>query len=463
MKHLFATLLIATAAGTAAAATPPTQGCPSPAAGAKVLCVNGGGATGSQNAYFGLPSTSGFGGGVLYQYSSANPGVGFSYEGAASPAAHQALLENKPSLFNGNVNETGYAVHFGASESFVNSSSALWSYVGPNNPLKGGGGQFLQIPMWVTTDAIIVRNANNTANGVFVLNDDDLCGIFSGKLTNWNQTSVKKTAVAGTIKVYWRADNPGAGASFHLTQHLAAVCTKDNTLPGVTFALTSKFASRFPGVSTPPTDGKTAWSIPVAKDGSFSNFVAVTGSSGEADGVNNDASVSAIGYVTPDYTAIAASPAVSKAKRPYTQNFVAALVNRNNKKAYLPTLDNLQLALANWGNAGVAKPPLTAQASAIQTNWAPTIADPTLGYPIINFSLLLTAQCYSDPNVAKVIVSIVSNTVSGVYNNAIRASGFLPATVGWGDAINKQLISNASGFNLNINNPTVCGKVTNKR
>jgi len=460
-----ASLAALTMAAHAQTSTPPARGCPlAPPSG--VTCNNGGGSTASQNDYVGLPSGT-FGGGELYQYSNANPGVGFSYEGGQSTPAQQAVRDNTPSSFTGNLSESGYAVHFGASESYVNSASPLYNYVGPNHPLPGGGGQFLQIPMWATTDVIPINNAKMTFNGAFVLNDNDLCGIFSGLVTNWSQTSASAKAKAGTIKVYWRADNAGASASFQLTQHLAAVCTNSNTKPGITFKLTSKFASLFPGVVTPPSDGTTKWSIPVGGDGSFSNFAAVSGSAGMADGVNNDATGSAIGYVSPDYSAIAPSPIPSGKTKQFTKLFVASLVNKNNNVAYLPNSLNLSLAMSNPGSATISGPPsVRTSAAAIQTNWAPQISTPAKGYPIINMSLLFVPQCFASQTVADAIIQVITNNINHVYDNALISSGFYPAQSGgentWGGAVFRTFVGNYYNLNLNINNATACASVTKR-
>ena len=457
--------LLSGTAPAAAAATAPDWGCPK-SASASVTCINGGGSTSSANAYIGQPST-GFLGGELYQYAAANPGFGFSYEKAPGSAAQTALKDNLPSDFNGVLTETGYAVHFAASDSYVDSKSSLYPYVGANHPLPGSGGQFIQMPLFATASAIPINNAKNTANGKIVLTDSDLCGVFSGLLTNWNQTSASKKATAGTIKVYWRNDNAGASATFLLTQHLGAVCTTSNTKSGITFKTTTKFASLFPGVVTPPSDGTTAWTIPVGGDGSFSNFVGAKGSSGVADGVNNDATNCAIGYVSPDYTAIAAVSATTTSAKKYTSLFIASITNKNNSTSYTPTVTNITHAISNAASSPFSSPPSGSLALAqVQTNWVPQITTPDSGYPIVAFSSWLLPQCFASASVAAGIKGFLTNHLNGVYTTTLQNSGFVPlvggVASGYGSAINQIFLTNAKKYNLDINNTTACKGVTGR-
>jgi ABC-type phosphate transport system substrate-binding protein len=454
-------LMAATAtAAMAQTGTAPNYGCPTGEV-SPTVCINGGGS--SLAAYvYSAPASGSFPGGELTQYAASTGGsIGFSYEKASSGAGQTAFLNNDPGDFNGTT-ESGYPVDFAASDAFVNSGSVLFPYVGAGHPIPAGGGQFIQIPIFATPITVPITNTKMTANGKVSLTDSDLCGIFSGKLTNWNQTSVASKLTAGTIKVYWRDDNSGSGTTFLFTNHLASVCTAAETLSGFTFSATTKFATLFNGVHgvtvvTPPNDGATVWTIPVAADGSFANLVGAKGSSGVADGVNNDATGSATGYLSPDYTAIAAIPATTTAPKPYTKLFVASV----------PTLANVSLAINNPGSDALnPQPPTTAAASAIQTNWVPVIFTPSKGYPITGYTNWDFAQCYKTAAVANGIAGFLKKHYSGAYATAVSDSGFVPlvggAASGYGSAINKNFLTNGSGFNQNLQNATACKSVVKR-
>lgn len=470
------TSLLLTVAATAAMAqtgTAPNYNCPTGQAEA-TTCVNGGGSSLAAYVYAAPATTTpAFTGGELTVYAASTGGTtGFSYEKASSGGGQQAFEANDPGDFNGTT-ESGYAVHFAASDAYINSASVLFPYVGAGHPMISGG-QFIQIPMFATPITIPVENAKMLKNGGVTLTDSDLCGIFSGLITNWNKTSVASKLTAGTIHVYWRNDYYGSGTTFLLTQHLASVCTTANTLSGFTFTATTKFATLFNGVHsvtvTTPATSSDPWIIPVAADGSFANLVGAKGSGGVADGVNNDSTDSATGYVSPDYTSIAKTPATTTAPKPYTDLFVASLLNAANDTAYMPSLSNLTLAMNNPGTAVNAAPPALTVANlanvATQTNWVPEIAMPAKGYPIMGYTNWLVAQCYANKTDASSIVGFLTKHYSGSYATLLNNNGFVPLiggiASGYGDAINKAFLTNSSKLNLNIENATACKGITGR-
>jgi ABC-type phosphate transport system substrate-binding protein len=362
----------------------------------------------------------------------------------------------------------------------------LFPAVGPGKSLNtldyngtgGSGGPFIQVPMFGTVTTIPIANARVTADGSgakavkgsVTLTDSDLCGIFSGKLTNWGATSAKAKLAAGTIHVYWRADNTGAAATFLLTQHLAAVCTTSDTEAGFTFKATTKLATLFAGVdgasTNNPPAGSELWVINPGTGGYAGNFVGVKGSNGIADGVLTDSADSAIGYVSPDYTSIAKTPAPSDISTPYTKLLVADVKNANDNLSYAPDIGSLLLAMQNPGNATNPTPPASASAAAFQTNWVPAIANPAHGYPIMGYSNLLVAQCYANPVVAKVVKNMIVTDLSPSSKTLLNNNGFQPTiggtTSGWGQAILSAFVNNTgvlAGANLNIGNTTACAGV----
>jgi len=453
--------------------TAPNYGCPS-TAGAGTTCLNGGGSTLAAPSYVGTNATPNLAG-EFTQYATSTGGtVGVYYENAGSGAGQTAFYADDPSQFGNGDLAGAFHVHFGASDAFVVPGSGLGSIIGAGHPMVSGG-QFIQVPMFGTPITIAVKNKLVTANGGAKLNDNDLCGIFSGLLTNWNQTSAKGLT-AGKIQVYWRNDNGGSGTTFLLLQHLAKVCTDfTNTASSATFngftatGATTKFAKLFVGNNSAAISADTThtllWTIPTQPG---ANFNGAKGSGKVADGIVNDATGSAIGWLSPDFTAIAAVPNPAGGALPYSKLFVAALLN--NGTYYSPSVVNTTAALlAGGGTPPAGKPGIGgATDPAVQTNWVPQIAAPGKGYPIVGYTNINFAQCYKSATVAKTIEAVLQNQINGKYNVEMNARGFVPVTSiagqalsnAFGKAIINNFVTNTTGNKLNINNPTVCATVT---
>jgi ABC-type phosphate transport system substrate-binding protein len=277
------------------------------------------------------------------------------------------------------------------------------------------------------------------------LRDNDLCGIFSGKITNWNQTSANPGNQA--ITVVYRSD--GSGTSFTLLTHLATpgVCTTGTGgNSNITFTATTTFASLFGG--TPP-----------------SNFIGESGSGGVRTELLSlqTAGSGAVGYVGPDYTSVVATNQPNYSTLP-----VASLVNRNNSTAYQPW-NSITSQLNGRGGKdtitpalATVAPPTPANASN-PVNWGILVPNPSTGYPIVGYTYLQFSQCYASTNTGKGILAWMGDN----YNNAgfgtiIQNSGFVtvPATAGanYVSAITEAFITNASPYNLNLNidNATIC-------
>ncbi|MEK7919169.1 substrate-binding domain-containing protein, partial [Burkholderia contaminans] len=181
----------------------------------------------------------------------------FTYFSVGSGAGQNAFLNNQPTFFGSTVTGT---VHFANSDAAL-STAQLTSY---KAGLGATNGPLIQIPYIVTPITVPVVNGPAVTSTTtpqttpgqahsIALNDDDLCGIFSGKLTNWNQVINPETTAAYTtnapIKVIYRTD--GSGTTELLTRHLAAVCKAANTATGVTFVDSLTFTASFPGGVVP--------------------------------------------------------------------------------------------------------------------------------------------------------------------------------------------------------------------
>lgn len=401
--------------------------CPqTPAAG--VTCINGGGAK-SALATFNAE---------FAQYVAANPSAGFSYVGTPSIAGQNAFAFNDPSYYLTNVAANAYTVHYATSDSYVDSDSPLSNY-----GRAATDGPYIQIPVFALPVAIPFVNTHFLTNGL-PLTDNDLCGIFSGRLTRWEQTSAKGKTTAGQITVYYRKDSTGAGTTFLLTQHLAAVCNSSNST--IKFSPTNYFAQLF-GVTTKDSAGN--WSMP----GSYANFVGAVGLTGEAAAIL--AATSGIGYLSPDYTSLATTP-VSPS---YAGIHVASLMNPNELVSYVPSAYATTRAIQNPGPVVNAAAPTSKAAASVQTNWVPHIVNPAKGYPIVGYNNWIVSQCYKSATVGNTLAAFLTKHYAGTYDSILTGYGYVNASKaagGFSAQINKDFLSNQSGFNLNIGNAAAC-------
>lgn len=378
----------------------------------------------------------------------------FTYFSVGSGAGQNGFLSNAPSFFGSTVTGT---VDFANSDAAL-STAQITSY---KAALGTTNGPLIQIPYIVTPITIPVINAPavtstttpqttpNQAHSI-ALNDDDLCGIFSGKLQTWNQVINPETGATYSstshITVVYRAD--GSGTTELLTRHLAAVCTTSNTASGVTFKDSLTFTDSFPS------------GFPAG-----SSFVSASGSGGVRNTLVtlSGAGTAAVAYLSPDYTNTFLAPSSSSAS---SQLQLASLLNAKDGKYYAPTAGNATTAL------GTIAPPSTKNLASNQANWVPNAGNPASGYPVSGTSQIILSQCYASPAVTTAVVDYLN----GHYNNAsyaaiVHGNGFdtVPSTVAPGatqsyqTAITNDFLSNTSGFNLNIGNTSVCtGAVTGR-
>jgi phosphate transport system substrate-binding protein len=311
-------------------------------------------------------------------------------------------------------------------------------------------GNLIQLPSMGAGVAIPVVNPAIMSNGALTLSDNDLCGIFSGLITNFDQiTDSATTPAPGAFQLVYRTD--GDGATFWLTNHLAAVCNGGNS--NIVFTPTTNFASLFPG-GTPPA-----------------NFVATAGGAALASymaGCSGPVQF-ALGYDTPDYTTIDPKSGASIACRtqmspgssvaPKSPLVAAGLQVAGN--AYTPTVANIALGLSNPQIGSDLKPPQNAIEGANPALWAPIVQTVNVGYPIVGYTSFNFAQCYADPNVgAALILFLKDHYTQARYGTIENANGFVTLQQlkksGYLADVEHNLLANKRGWNDNIDNPTAC-------
>lgn len=373
----------------------------------------------------------------------------FTYFSVGSGAGQNAFLNNQPTFFGAGVTGT---VHFANSDAAL-STAQLTSY---KAGLGATNGPLIQIPYIVTPITVPVVNGPAVTSTTtpqttpgqahsIALNDDDLCGIFSGKLTNWNQVTNPETgsvyASSAPIKVVYRSD--GSGTTELLTRHLATttVCTTANTATGVTFVDSLTFTASFPG-------------------GVPSNFVAASGSGGVRTALTSlsSAGTAAVAYLSPDYTNTFLAPS-STVVTPAgaLQLPVASLVNKTNGTYYAPTYANASTAL------GSVTPPTGARASN-PANWVPAAGNPASGYPVSGTSQVILSQCYKDATVKTAVHDFLnSHYTNASFASIVHGNGFDTVPSNYRTEISNDFLSNVNGGNLDIGNASVCtGSVTGR-
>ncbi|KVO42297.1 phosphate ABC transporter substrate-binding protein [Burkholderia ubonensis] len=380
----------------------------------------------------------------------------FTYYPFGSGAGQNAFLNNQPTFFGAGVTGT---VHFANSDAALTTAQLTAYKAG----LGATSGPLIQIPYIVTPITVPVVNGPAVTSTTtpqttpgqahsIALNDNDLCGIFSGKLTNWNQvinpetittsnpTGNPYTTTSMPIKVIYRSD--GSGTTELLTRHLAAVCTTFNTQTGVTFFDSMTFTALFPG-----------W-VP-------SNFVAARGDSGVRSALISLASAgtAAVAYLEPSHTNTYLAPSSSAViSASAFQLPVASLVNAKNGVYYAPTYANASTAL------GTITPPPTRFMASNQANWVPNVGNPVSGYPVSGTSQIILSQCYADASVKTAVHDFLnSHYTNASFASIVHGNGFDTVPSNYQTAISNDFLSNAYGFNLDIGNASVCtGTVTGR-
>ncbi|KAG8148903.1 substrate-binding domain-containing protein [Burkholderia catarinensis] len=380
----------------------------------------------------------------------------FTYYSVGSGAGQNAFLNNQPTYFGSTVTGT---VHFANSDAAL-STAQLTSY---KAGLGTTNGPLIQIPYVVTPitvpvvhgPAVTSTTTPQTTPGQahsIALNDDDLCGIFSGRITDWAgtsgvnsvinpQTGSAYTTTSTPIKVVYRSD--GSGTTELLTRHLAAVCTTTNTAPGVTFVDSLTFTASFPGGVVP------------------ANFVAASGSGGVRNAVASlsSAGTAAFAYLSPDYTNTFLAPSSTVVTSAGALQLpVASLVNAKNGAYYAPNYTNASTAL------GSVTPPATKLAASNQANWVPNAGNPASGYPVSGTSQIILSQCYADSTVKTAVHDFLNaHFTNASFASIVHGNGFDTVPSNYQTAISNDFLSNASTWNLDIGNASVCtGTVTGR-
>ncbi|MHC8327168.1 substrate-binding domain-containing protein [Pseudomonas sp. LB1P83] len=361
--------------------------------------INGGGAT--------LPQP-------LYQTTGVLTTGFAAYIGVGSGNGKAAFLNNDYTKFVAGT--TGKNVHWAGSDSKL-SATELSNYVSAHG---AAWGPLIQVPS-VATSVAIPFNKAGTANVDLSVNQ--LCGVFSGRLTDWSQ--ITGSGRTGAINVVYRNESSGTTELF--TRFLNAKCAETGT-----FAVTTSFASSYSG-------GLPAGAVP-----------AVT-SQGVMDALN--AVDGRITYMSPDYAAptlaglddatkvakvAGVSPAPANVSAAIAAVAVPAAANLSNPNAWVPVF----AATTNPSDPSV-------------------VAYPTTGYPILGFTNLVFSQCYADATQTTQVRAFFNRHYGALAANnndaAISSNRFVPLPSAWKTAVRNSFVTASSG--LSIGNTSVCNAI----
>jgi len=430
--------------------------------------INGGGATSPQYEYAGAGNpTTKAPAGEFSVFNAGDSAVNFgTYWGPGSGTGQKAFLLNdltcdidgQTGANSGScIGPVGGAntVHYGTSDNPLSAAQiSSWtnSTVG-----QAVAGNLIQLPTYGTGTAIGVVNSAIKKNGALTLSDGDLCGIFSGLYTNWNQITDSKTApAAGTITVVYRTDT--SAPTFLLTNHLHTVCADGTHTPtGFTFTGTTNFGSLFPHT--------TVGSLTTITGGALVNPVGEKLNQGVANylaGLTGTPPTSAIGFLAPDWTSIVTTSGNTLSNNLPSTVLVAALTG-SGTVAYTPTEKNIALGLANPGAGATNQiPPSSAATAALPANWIPTIPLVVKGYPIVGYGTIDLAQCYANKTVQSGLVQFLTDHYSNATYTAIQtADGVVPLTNTKAAKFKTVLLAHMLSdgkpqWNTNLGNATAC-------
>jgi ABC-type phosphate transport system substrate-binding protein len=504
---------IAGYAGTASAAfTPGLQAaCPTPALPTPAYTVKGGGSTLAANLYnrtasgiasstdvgapfgaAGVPAAEqAFGCGTNWPgtTSTSNPGeMLFGADGSGK--GQQAMVTQDWSVHTGNSTDAFTVTHYGASDAYLSASQlTCWNTGSVTDCAAAGytvsaghsapsatGGPLIQIPSFGTAVVIAYTNQYKSGTlGAIQVDDNDICGIFSGKITDWS--GIERTpggsapkGLGGQIQIVYRED--GSGTSFLFTQHLSKVCNSTNSAAGVTFTATKYFADAFNGVSG-YTGTFTGSNHTINSSPAGTSFVFGSGSTGVADVLIGGTTY--VGYITPDYTNIAPTAlphyikvanltgvsandtSVDPAQSPYQFINYAKVYNQHSQKYYRPNPGGANKGLLNPNTTDFSPGFPTSKVNAQNPlQWVPQVADPLDGYPIVGYTTLLFASCYSDHNVQNYVVNYLKQLYAATNKVNLTAEGFVSVPSGYATTIRNVFVLGKSPYAINIGNANMC-------
>ena len=363
--------------------------------------INGGGAT--------LPQP-------LYQTAGVLTAGFAPYIGVGSGNGKAAFLNNDYTKFVAGT--TGKNVHWAGSDSKL-TAAELNSYATGH---QAAWGKLIQVPSVATSVAVPFNKAGTAAVDLSV---NDLCGVFSGRVSDWSQ--IAGSGRTGAITVVYRNESSGTTELF--TRFLNAKCAETGT-----FAVTTNFASSYSG-------------------GLPAGAVAAVTSQGVMDALN--AGDGRITYMSPDYAAPTLAGLDDATKVAKVAGVSPAPANVSSAIAAVAVPDTTVR-----GDQNLWVPVFTSQAN-IDANPSDKSLRlyPTSGYPILGFTNLIFSQCYANATQTQQVRDFFTRHYGATANNdtAITNHRFVPLPASWKLAVRQSFLTSTN--NLYIGHSNVCNGI----
>ncbi len=229
---------------------------------------------------------------------------------------------------------------------------------------------------------------NKSGVSSLALSDTQVCQIFSGKITDWNQIS----SASGPIKVVYRSD--GSGTSFGFSNHLSAVCGGTASQHFVTDQAFTNVVAKFFTSGLPSTWSGQSGNPAVA------NAVAAT------DGTI--AYVEAANTLPPGVGA-----ATVNGKDPFNDFGASPLSISSTSINYNSVINGADATTGRPVIAAIANAPATQCIALVDPS---AYANPSSGYPIVAVSYLLANSANNGSD-----TTAVKNLMWAPYNSAITS------------------------------------------
>ncbi|WP_426127831.1 substrate-binding domain-containing protein [Pseudomonas sp. DWP1b1] len=366
--------------------------------------INGGGAT--------LPQ-------ALYQTSGVLTAGFAPYIGVGSGNGKAAFLTNDYTKLKTGVSNVN--VHWAGSDSKL-SATELSTYVSAKQPTWG---KLIQVPS-VGTSVAIPFNKSGTA--AVDLSVNELCGVFSGRITDWS--GITGSGRSGAIKVVYRSESSGTTELF--TRFLNAKCAETGTF-NVTTTFGTSYTDGLPTGAVSATGSQGVMTTLAGTDGGITymspDFAAPT-----LAGLDDATKVARVGKDVVNGVAVqGVSPASSNVSAAINAVPLPAVADRGNPDAWVPV----------FGKA----------------NTAGVVPYPTSGYPILGFTNVIFSQCYADATQTTQVRDFFTKHYGSSANNdaAIEANAFVPLPNNWKIAIRGSFLTASNA--LSIGNTNVCNGI----
>lgn len=374
--------------------------------------LNGGGAT--------LPQP-------LYQTSGVLTAGFAPYIGVGSGAGKAAFLNNDYSKFVAGT--TNKNVHWAGSDSKL-TQAELDGYVSAHGTAWG---PLIQVPSVATSVAIPFNLAGGNTVDLTV---DQLCGVFSGRISNW---STIVPGVNKNIQIVYRKASSGTTELF--TRFLNAKCSA--ATEGGTFAVTTTFGTSFSG-GLPAGAISADQASPVQPDTSAGVMAAVNAVEGR------------VTYMSPDFAATTLAGLDDATKVAKINGLSPAPANVSAAIAAVPVPAVTPASIRSNPNNWV--PVFAATASATDPS---VVAYPTSGYPILGFTNLVFSQCYADATQTSQVRTFFTrhyNAVAALSNDAaITSNRFVTLPKAWKDAVRETFLTASSA--QSVGNTSICNNI----